>query len=135
MLRTLGPASGSQTTTASSEGLAGSPVIFTHTATAGNASNVRIVSGNEQVALPGTTLPQPLVVEVVDGGGNAVVGAAVTWLVTAGGGSLDPGTGTTDENGRASTSWTLGPGTGANTAQAVVSGVGEANVHRHRFRG
>jgi Bacterial Ig domain/Carboxypeptidase regulatory-like domain/Bacterial Ig-like domain (group 1) len=125
VLRTLGPASGSQTTTASSEGLAGSPVIFTHTATAGNPSNVRIVSGNEQVALPGTTLPQPLVVEVVDGGGNPVVGAAVTWVVTAGGGSLAPPTGTTDENGRASTTWTLGPGTGANTAQAVVSGVGE----------
>ena len=126
VLRTLGPASGSQTTTASSEGLAGSPVIFTHTVTAGNASNVRIVSGNEQVALPGTTLPQPLVVEVVDGGGNAVVGAAVTWVVTAGAGSLAPPTGTTDENGRASTSWTLGAGTGANAAQAVVSGVGEA---------
>jgi len=126
VLRTLGPASGSQTTTASSEGLAGSPVIFTHTVTAGNASNVRIVSGNEQVALPGTTLPQPLVVEVVDGGGNAVIGAAVTWVVTAGAGSLAPPTGTTDENGRASTSWTLGSGTGANAAQAVVSGVGEA---------
>jgi adhesin/invasin len=126
VLRTLGPASGAQTTTASSEGLAGSPVIFTHTATAGNPSNVRIVSGNEQVALPGTTLPEPLVVEVVDGGGNAVVGAAVTWVVTAGGGSLAPPTGTTDENGRASTSWTLGPGPGANAAQAVVSGVGEA---------
>ena len=126
VLRTLGPASGSQTTTASSEGLAGSPVIFTHTVTAGNASSVRIVSGNEQVALPGTTLPQPLVVEVVDGGGNAVVGAAVTWVVTAGAGSLAPPTGTTDENGRASTSWTLGAGTGANAAQAVVSGVGEA---------
>ena len=37
-----------------------------------------------------------------------MVGAAVTWVVTAGGGSLDPATGTTDENGRASTSWTLG---------------------------
>jgi len=126
VLRTLGPASGVQTTTASSEGLAGSPVIFTHTATAGNPSNVRIVSGNEQVALPGTTLPELLVVEVVDGSGNAVVGAAVTWVVTAGGGSLAPPTGTTDENGRASTSWTLGPGTGANAAQAVVSGVGQA---------
>ena len=126
VLRTLGPASGTQTTTASSEGLAGSPVIFTHTVTAGNPSNVRIVSGNEQVALPGTTLPQPLVVEVVDGGGNAVVGAAVTWVVTAGGGSVAPPTGTTDENGRASTSWTLGASTATNLVQAVVSGVGEA---------
>ena len=131
VLRTLGPASGTQTTQAASEDLAGSPlagspVVFTHTVTAGNPSGVRIVSGNEQVGLPGTTLPQPLVVDVVDGSGNPVVGAAVTWVVTAGGGSLDPATGTTDENGRSSTSWTLGPGTGTNTAQAVVSGVGQA---------
>jgi adhesin/invasin len=62
----------------------------------------------------------------VDGGGNPVVGAAVTWVVTGGGGSLDPATGTTDENGRASTVWTLGPGIGANAAQAIVSGVGQA---------
>jgi adhesin/invasin len=126
VLRTLGSASGTQTTEARSEGLAGSPVVFNHTVTAGNPSGVRIVSGNEQVGLPGTTLPQPLVVDVVDGSGNPVIGAAVTWVVTAGGGSLDPTTGTTDENGRSSTTWTLGPGTGTNTAQAVVSGVGQA---------
>jgi Bacterial Ig domain/Bacterial Ig-like domain (group 1) len=126
VLRTLGSASGTQTTQAVSEGLAGSPVIFTHTAIAGTPSGVRIVSGNEQTGLPGTTLPQPLVVEVVDASGNPVIGAAVTWVVTAGGGSLDPSTGTTDENGRSSTSWTLGPGIGANSVQAIVSGVGEA---------
>ena len=126
VLRTLGPASGTQTTVASSEGLAGSPVVFTHTATAGSPSGVRPISGDEQTGSHGSALPDPLVVEVVDGGGNPVVGAAVTWVVTGGGGSLDPTTGTTDDNGRASTTWTLGPGIGANSAQAIVSGVGEA---------
>jgi hypothetical protein len=126
VLRTLGPASGPQTTIASSEGLAGSPVVFSHTAAAGSPSGVQAISGDDQTGSPGATLPNPLVVQVVDGSGNAVVGAAVTWVVTAGGGSLDPTTGTTDDNGRASTSWTLGPGIGANTAQAIVSGVGEA---------
>lgn len=126
VLRTLGPAAGVETTEARSEGLAGSPVVFNHTVTAGNPSGVRVVSGNEQVGSPGEPLPQPLVVDVVDGSGNPVVGAAVTWVVTAGGGSLDPATGTTDENGRASTTWVLGPGIGANTAQAIVSGVGQA---------
>jgi hypothetical protein len=124
--RLLGPAAGTQTTVASSEGLAGSPVIFTHTATAGTPSGVSVVSGNDQVAPPGTTLPDELVVAVLDGEGNAVVGAAVTWVMTAGGGSLDPGTGTTDGNGRAATRWTLGPNVGANTALAIVSGVGQA---------
>lgn len=126
VLRTLGPAAGVETTEARSEGLAGSPVVFNHTVTAGNPSGVRVVSGNEQVGSPGQPLAQPLVVEVVDGSGNPVVSAAVTWVVTAGGGTLDPATGTTDENGRASTTWTLGPGIGANTAQAIVSGVGQA---------
>jgi adhesin/invasin len=124
--RTLGPTAGSQTTLAASEGLAGSPVVFTHTATAGNASGVLIVSGDDQIGPPRRTLPQPLVVEVVDEASNPVVGAAVTWVVTAGGGTLDPTTGTTDDAGRASTSWTLGPSAGANAAQAIVSGVGQA---------
>jgi adhesin/invasin len=124
--RTLGPASGTQTTLASSAGLAGSPIVFSHIVTAGSPSGVSVVSGNEQFGAPGVTLPDPLVVAVVDGGGNPVVGAAVTWVVTGGGGSLDPATGTTDENGRASTVWTLGPGIGANAAQAIVSGVGQA---------
>lgn len=124
--RTLGPTAGPQTTLAASEGLAGSPVVFNHTATAGNPSGVQIVSGNEQTAAPGTTLPEPLVVAVLDQGGNPVVGAAVTWVVTAGGGTLDPTTSTADAAGRAATTWTLGSAAGANTAQAIVSGVGQA---------
>jgi hypothetical protein len=126
VVRTLGAAAGPQTTLATSTGLAGSPVMFDHIATAGNPSGVQIVSGNEQEGSPGATLPQPLVVEVVDGSGNPVVGAAVTWVVTAGEGSLDPPTGNTDDSGRASTTWTLGPGIGSNAAQAIVSGVGQA---------
>lgn len=123
--RTLGPTAGAQTTLATSEGLAGSPVVFNHTATAGSATGVVIVSGNGQTAPAGTTLPQDLVVQVVDQDGNPVVGAAVTWVVTAGGGTLDPTTGTTDATGQAATQWTLGPSVGTNTAQAIVSGVGE----------
>ncbi len=124
--RTLGPTAGAQTTLASSEGLAGSPVTFNHTVTAGSASGVLIVSGNNQSAAPGTTLPEDLVVAVVDADSNPVVAAAVTWVVTAGGGTLAPTTGTTDANGRAATKWTLGASAGTNTAQAIVSGVGQA---------
>jgi adhesin/invasin len=125
--RTLGPTAGPQTTLASSDaGLAGSPVIFNHTATPGNASGVQIVSGNNQSAPPRTTLPEPLVVRVVDEDGNPIPSAAVTWVVTAGGGSVDPATGTTSTDGQTSTSWTLGSSTGTNTVKAIVSGVGEA---------
>jgi adhesin/invasin len=126
IIRTLGPTAGVQTTLASSEGLAGSPVVFTHTVTAGNPSGVLVVDGNNQTAAPGTTLPKDLVVQVVDGAGNPVVAAALTWVVTEGGGTLSPTTGTTDGNGRAATKWTLGATAGTNTAQAIVSGVGQA---------
>ena len=128
VVRTLGPTAGLQTTLATSEGeaLAGSPVAFTHTVTAGNASGVLIVDGNNQTAPPRTTLPEDLKVQVVDEAGNPVVAAAVTWVVTEGGGSLSPSTGTTDEIGSAATKWTLGPTAGTNRAQAIVSGVGQA---------
>ena len=125
--RTLGSAAGGQSTTAESAGLSGSPVTFLHTATSGSASGVTIVSGNEQSGAPGSALAQPLVVQVNDAAGNPVSGAPVTWVVTGGGGSLDPATSTTDASGLASSVWTLGSAPGPNTAQAVVSGVGQAS--------
>jgi hypothetical protein len=126
IIRTLGATAGMQTTLASAERLAGSPVVFTHTVTAGDPSGVLIVHGNNQTAAPGTTLPEDLVVQVVDGAGNPVVAAAVTWVVTEGEGTLSPTAGTTDGTGRAATTWTLGATAGTNTAQAIVSGVGQA---------
>lgn len=127
VMRTLGGTSGEQFTQASSEGLAGSPVTFTHAATPGSAAGVAIVSGDDQSGVPGSQLPEPLVVRVTDGAGNAVSGAAVTWIVTGGGGTLAPPTSTTDAAGNASSIWTLGSVPGANAAEAVVSGVGQAS--------
>jgi PKD repeat protein len=122
--RTLGPTAGIQTTVATSEGLAGSPVTFTHTATAGSAAGLSIVSGNEQTAQAGTELPGDLVVRLVDAAGNGVPGAAVTWVVGTGGGRVSPENTVTDEAGRTSSRWTLGPNAGENRVDAVVSGVG-----------
>ncbi|MFL5496795.1 MAG: beta strand repeat-containing protein [Gemmatimonadales bacterium] len=127
--RTLGTAAGPQHTFASAEGLAGSPVTFTHTATSGSAAQVSIVSGNDQTAAAGTTLPDSLIVAVLDGQGNPVPGTAVAWVVGTGGGTLSPTSGTTDASGRAGAAWTLGPQTGKNTANAVVSGIGIATFN------
>jgi PKD repeat protein len=102
-------------------------VTFIHTATAGDASELLIVSGNDQTAAVGTRLPADLVVRLVDGAGNGVPGAAVTWLVGAGDGTVTPENGTTDDAGRASAQWTLGPNPVDNRVDAVVSGVGIAN--------
>ncbi|MFL5513213.1 MAG: PKD domain-containing protein [Gemmatimonadales bacterium] len=122
--RTLGPTAGIQTTMATSEGLAGSPVTFTHTATAGSAAGLSIVSGNEQTAQASTELPGDLVVRLVDAAGNGVPGAAVTWVVGTGGGRVSPENTITDEAGRTSSRWTLGSNPGENRVDAVVSGVG-----------
>jgi PKD repeat protein len=124
--RILGPTAGEQQTIASAEGLTGSPVTFTHIATAGNASTVTIISGNNQDAPAGSQLPQPLVVRVLDQDGNPIVGRAVSWVVGTGGGSANPQTSNTGSDGQASTQWTLGSTPGNNTLNAVVSGVGTA---------
>jgi hypothetical protein len=124
--RTLGSAAGTQRTLASVEGLAGSPVAFVHTAIAGSASGVSIVSGDDQTGPVSTELPQDLVVQVRDAQGNAVPGVAVTWVIGTGGGSVTPQTSATDADGRASAAWTMGGSPGANTVSAVVSGIGLA---------
>jgi PKD repeat protein len=126
--RTLGPTAGLQSTEASSQvSLAGSPVAFTHTATAGGASGVVIVSGDNQSAQAGTALANPLVVQVLDAQGNPIPGRAVTWVVAEG--AVNPETSTTDAQGHASTIWTVGSTPGPKTANAVVSGVGTATFN------
>jgi hypothetical protein len=124
--RRLGPTAGQQTTLASADGLAGSPVTFVHTATAGPASGVVKVSGDDQSALVGTELANPLVVQVLDDQQNPIPNRPVTWVIGDGGGSVNPENTTTDAQGFANTRWTLGPVAGANSVNAVVSGVGQA---------
>jgi adhesin/invasin len=121
---TLGSTSGSQSASASSEGLSGSPVDFSATAVAGGADRLVRVSGDDQSGRPGAALQNPLVVRLLDGAGNGVPNRPVSWVVATGGGTVEPVTSTTDGDGRTSTRWTLGPGEGSNTLNAVVSGVG-----------
>jgi hypothetical protein len=121
--RILGSAAGPQTTTASSSGLAGSPVTFTSQAAPGSAEELVRVSGNGQSAPPGAELPDPLVVRLVDSEGNGVPNRPVSWVVGAGGGHVESSNTDTDGDGEAGTRWTLGS-SGTNTLNAVVSGVG-----------
>jgi hypothetical protein len=122
--RTLGTTAGTQRALASVDGLAGSPVTFVHTATAGAPSGLSIVSGDDQTGPVSTELPLPLVVALRDGGGNPVPAAAVSWVIGSGGGSVTPSTSSTDAAGQAIVAWTLGGTPGPNTVSAVVSGIG-----------
>jgi len=84
-------------------------------------SAIAVTGGGGQTAAVGAVLAQPVVVRVTGPDGLAVQGVAVTFTVTAGGGSVSPGTAVTDANGDATTSWTLGSLVGS---QAVVASVG-----------
>jgi hypothetical protein len=120
--RTLGAGSGAQVAAASSAGLKGSPVIFTHTAGAGAPAALQIVQGNNNTAPAGFALAESLVVRLVDANGNGVAGRPVAWAVTGGGGTPSPTSSNTDANGLAATRWTLGTTAGPNALIASTAG-------------
>ena len=82
------------------------------------------VSGDRQGGLVGERLAKPFVVSVLDQNGSAFAGAVVAFSVTAGGGTLSATTATTDANGRARSTLTLGSKPGPNTVAAAVAGLG-----------
>ncbi|MEO8910242.1 MAG: kelch repeat-containing protein [Gemmatimonadaceae bacterium] len=129
---TLGTTSGTNTLTATSAGLTGSPVTFSAVGTTGDAAQLVLVSGNNQTASAGSKLPSNPTVRAVDANGNGVPNVAVTFTVTSGGGSIDGvGSVTTLTSsgasimtpGRAAVSWTLGSASGPNTLQATAVGL------------
>lgn len=83
---------------------------------------LRYVSGDGQTGPFNTQLNAPLVVEVVDGEGNAVEGVLVQFTITASGGAVTPTTATTDQQGRAQTEWVLGSNQGEQTVTASAVG-------------
>ncbi len=68
----------------------------------------------------GAALTEPFTVLVLDQHGDPLAGATVTFTVTAGGGTVSVETVTTDADGRAATTLTLGPQPGTNTVEATV---------------
>ena len=72
-------------------------------------------------------LANPLRVVVTEDG-VPLPGANVAWATTAVGGSVDPGSAATDAEGVASTMWTVGTASGAQTASATLSGASGSPV-------
>ena len=117
---TLGREPGTNTVEASVEGL--EPVTFSAVGYA-NAHSLEKVAGDGQEGPASTQLAEPLVVSVADEDGAAMAGVAVSFAVTAGGGTLSTTTATTNANGRATTRLTLGSNLGTNTVEASVTGL------------
>ncbi len=85
------------------------------------------MSGDGQQGRPGKLLGDPLVVEVTDANGRPALGTAVAFRFVGADGSpeVDPSTGTTDEQGRASTRARLGDAEGEQTIEARVASDGD----------
>ncbi|HEX3805677.1 MAG TPA: Ig-like domain-containing protein [Gaiellaceae bacterium] len=120
----LGTAAGSNSLTATSAGLTGSPLTFHATGVAGSAGSMAANTGDNQTATVNTSVGTAPSVLVTDSHGNPVQGVAVTFAVGSGGGSLTGANATTGANGVATAgSWTLGTAAGANTLTASASGL------------
>ena len=85
-------------------------------------SEVERVAGHEQTGTVGGALTDPIVVRVIGRTGRPIPKASVTWAVTVGGGSLSVTSSRTDNDGLASSRWTLGTsaGTSGNAVTATV---------------
>jgi adhesin/invasin len=117
--RTFGATAGPQGATATVTGLAGSPVSFTLTATAGNAAVLVKTAGDN-----GTVAPSGQAIYTVtarDNHSNPKSGVTIDWATASG--SIAPPSNTTSSNGAASATHTLSATLGAQTATATATGL------------
>ena len=119
---TLGSESGTNTVEIAVAGL--EPEPFTATATEqAMPHTLAKVCGEDQEGTVGQRLAKPFVVFVSDEDGAAIADVAVTFAVTAGGGTLSATVNTTNADGYARTWLTLGSELGTNTVTATVEGL------------
>jgi alpha-tubulin suppressor-like RCC1 family protein len=96
---------------------------------AGAGAVITLLAGNNQVAAAGAALPILPRVRVTDAWDNPVPGAAVTFTVLTGDGTVEGGATQTAPDGTASpTAWRLGPAAGVNTLGAFLDGQPAASV-------
>lgn len=120
----LGNTPGTSTVVAASKSVPGASVTFTATGEVGPAASLARTTGDGQVKRPGEMVSPPPTVTVRDAVGNPVAGVAVTFAVTAGGGSATGLEQTTNAQGVATVgSWTVGTTAGANTMRATIAGL------------
>ncbi len=84
---------------------------------------IRQDGGNAQTATVGSTLSVPLRVVVTDASGKTISGARVDWDAAVGAGSVSPTSSTSNSDGVAVTTWTLGTVAGTLRATAQINGL------------
>jgi adhesin/invasin len=76
--------------------------------------------GGGQSGPPGSRLPIPISVNVLNVTGGSVEGVLVTWTTIGASGSVSPTTSISDANGNATTVWTLGGEAGIDSLRASI---------------
>ncbi len=99
-----------------------SNIVTAEPSNLGGVSAALKVEGDNQTGIVGTELPVALAVRVKDASGNGIGGVSVSWSANRGGGSVSSATSTTDSNGIARVTRTLGTIRGENRTTAYVSG-------------
>ena len=84
------------------------------------ATSLKVISGDNQSGLTSETLMTPFVVEVRDQYDAPMEGVTVTFVVSAGGGSVSDTSVNTDANGLAQSTLILGSDPGTNTVEASI---------------
>lgn len=115
----LGTTAGANVVEATVAGL--TTVRFTATATAAAAASMAVAAGADQSAAVGAALATAPAVVLKDQYGNPVAGAAVTFAVTSGNGTITGAAATAGADGVARLGgWTLGIATGAQELRATA---------------
>lgn len=124
----MGQTAGPVTVTATVRDLP--PATFQLTATPGQATIAAAVSGSNQSGPVAEPLANPVVVEARDAFQNPVPGATVVFEPLEGAGTVAETEVVTDEQGRASTTWTLGTTPGEQRLNARIQGATGLTVFR-----
>ena len=115
---TLGAEPGRQVLGASGDNGARAELEATAVAPDEAVVGVEVHSGDEQWAVAGEALPEPVAVRVLDGVGRGVPGASARFV--AGGGRVEPGEAVSDSAGVARAVWTMSDALGAHGLEASV---------------
>ncbi len=87
-----------------------------------------LVQGNNQQVQGGSELPNPVIIRVLSAEGTPIEKVPIGFSVVQGGGSVNPGSAPSDENGEVKVKWTVGPNEVAQLLRATVPGVEAVNV-------
>lgn len=92
------------------------------------ADALTVAQGNGQSVQAGLILPTPVVVRITDKTGVGMANIPITFVLSDGGGSVNPASAVSDTKGEVTVRWTLGPLLPLQTLTASAPGVAAVKV-------